>query len=539
MSEVTGTVWRVEFGEISEREQFRVGYINQATYEGYFPISQLTDLIAVLNGIPALGLNVLSIGTGVQARKVATGGQTFVVIEPRSDQFPPQIMRFELSLLSDLVATLTALQSALSDPGDWDDSKPGKITEAMLPPYLGQQALTATIVAVSGVAKGIYIPHGWGQFWRPKLAAAKAGTGKCTLGIAGDSISEGYIASNLDLTSWAGRVATELQSDGADGGSGFHSLSRSTVFAASGARGASIGAAQISAYQANGNYWTISGTWTEYVSSGIGPGSYAARTIVAASYAQRTVRGSTITIYTTSNAGGNAGFTYSIDGGSAVAVADGAGFAVQRTVITGLSSGTHTVRITYNGDGIKALILLGVSAENATGVVVNNFSQYGQYSNTFLNDSGLKPGSWSGGSNYPADLVIYSMGLNDAVANITPDTYSKNIRKYLDGVRDGITGKIANGATDVLFLVQHAGNYDPTNLIYQDYAIRRRGIAETYGCAIVDMWADGRNSWNYWNSLGYWGNGGNPGAQGTDAVHLSDAGMQHVADTLLPYLLAT
>lgn len=389
------------------------------------------------------------------------------------------------------------------------------------------------------MAKGIYIPYGWGSFWRPKLTAAKAGTGKATLAITGDSISEGYTASNLDTKSWAGLLRIALQSGGADGGSGFKSMTRSTVFAAPDARGSSISAQQITAYNANGNYFTMSGTWTEYTGSGVGPGSYAAKTIVAGSYAETTVRGSSITIYNTSNAGGNAAFTYSIDGGAPVSVADGAGFAIQKTTITGLSSGNHTIRVTYNDDGVKQLLLLGVSAENATGVVVNNFSQYGQYSNTYLNDTGLKPGSWSGGSNYPADLLIYSLGLNDAAANITADAYSKNLRKFLDGVRDGITGKIATGTTDVLLLVQHAGTYDPTNLVYQDYASKRRGIAETYGAAIIDMWADGRNSWNYWNSLGYWANGSNPGAAGTDSVHLSDAGMQHIADVVTPYVAAT
>jgi lysophospholipase L1-like esterase len=221
-----------------------------------------------------------------------------------------------------------------------------------------------------------------------------------------------------------------------------------------------------------------------------------------------------------------------------VPVADGAGFNVQKTTVTGLSAGDHTVEVTYNGDGVKPLILLGASAENAQGVVVNNFSQYGQYTSTYGDITNLNPASWSGGSNYPADLVIYSLGLNNAAANFTADNFSKEVRKFFDAVRNGTATKPATGNTDILIVVQHAGTYD-TNNVYQDYAVRRRGIAETYGAAIIDLWADGRNSWNYWNSLGYWSSGTTPGASGTDAVHLSDAGMQHVYDVVGPYVTAT
>jgi lysophospholipase L1-like esterase len=413
-----------------------------------------------------------------------------------------------------------------------------KAADGNLPARLQDAALNATYAGRNEVAQGVYVPYGWGKFWRPKLAAAKAGTGKAVVAITGDSISEGYSASNLDTKSWAGLLRIALQSAGGDGGSGFKSMVRSSIFAAPGARGASIPAALASAYQANGNYWTHTGTWTEFTGGGVGPGAYGTRTIVAASKATAVLRGSSITFYTCSNAGNNAAWTYKIDGGAAVPVADGAGFNVQKTTVTGLSAGDHTVEVTYNGDGVKPLILLGASAENAQGVVVNNFSQYGQYTSTYGDITNLNPASWSGGSNYPADLVIYSLGLNNAAANFTADNFSKEVRKFFDAVRNGTATKPATGNTDILIVVQHAGTYD-TNNVYQDYAVRRRGIAETYGAAIIDLWADGRNSWNYWNSLGYWSSGTTPGASGTDAVHLSDAGMQHVYDVVGPYVTAT
>jgi lysophospholipase L1-like esterase len=95
----------------------------------------------------------------------------------------------------------------------------------------------------------------------------------------------------------------------------------------------------------------------------------------------------------------------------------------------------------------------------------------------------------------------------------------------------------ALGTTDVLILMQHIGQYDTTNLKWQSYVAQARGIAESYGAALVNMWPLGRNSWNYWNSLGYWGNSAAAGGvSGQDSIHMSDAGHQAVANAIIPVL---
>lgn len=134
MTEFRGGTWKAEYGEITERQQFRVGYVDQEIYEAYFPIGQLADLIAVLQGVIPLSLGVLSLGTQVQAKKVSAGYPTEVVIEPRSNTFPVETMRYDYGTNGDLISVLQGLQAAIgsgADAGDWDGS------DILRPAYLG------------------------------------------------------------------------------------------------------------------------------------------------------------------------------------------------------------------------------------------------------------------------------------------------------------------------------------------------------------------------------------------------------------------
>jgi lysophospholipase L1-like esterase len=141
---------------------------------------------------------------------------------------------------------------------------------------------------------------------------------------------------------------------------------------------------------------------------------------------------------------------------------------------------------------------------------------------------------WNGGNNRTADLIIYSLGLNDAAQSITVDAWRDNLLRYLGSVKAANT--VNAGATDLLFLVQHRGNFGD-NSLYSQYTQVLRGIAEAYGAAMVNVWSLGRNNFTYWNQLGYWGNSALAGGvAGTDSVHPSDAGHQFIADTLLPIL---
>jgi lysophospholipase L1-like esterase len=383
----------------------------------------------------------------------------------------------------------------------------------------------------SGYAsKGVYVPPGWGEFWRAKRDSVASG-GKAKILVVGGSASQGFYASNLHTGGWVGNTRTELQSKYGDGGSGFFSVSRSAVKLNSGAD-----AAAVAAWTAAGCMATTTGTWT-LGGSLYGPGATYLYTDTTGSSITFKVKGTSVKIYTVSGNGARAGYTYAIDGGVAVPVADSGITAsnIQVTSVTGLTDVEHTVVVTWNGTTSGAgqnLSVCGVSGENSTGVVVDNNAKAGASSSTYANSLTLGS-SWNGGSSNPCDLLIFTAGPNDAAANVSGDVWSNNVTKYLTEVRAA-----NNGATDIMFVLPHLGKHDVTNYVYQDYAIRARGLAEAFNAALVDIWTLGRNSWNYWNSLGYWGDANNVGQTGTDSVHLSDTGYAHMASHITPLLMS-
>lgn len=374
------------------------------------------------------------------------------------------------------------------------------------------------------------IPAGWGKTWADALAGARAGTGLARLAIVGDSIATGYFASDLIDTSWAGLVSAELQSDAGDGGSGFIGAAFSTPFHAS---QASTSSTLRDAWATNPGCWAVTGTWG--VATGTcGPGGTAIRTQTAGATATITVRGRYLTVYTVPNAGGNADWTYAVDGGTPVAVADsGASWSARATTIDAGDEGEHEVVIAYNGDGVKYLYLTGIAARNTTGVVVDRYVRPGGTSATWQTD-GLNHASNSGGSARPADLIIFCCGLNDAYANTSGDAFAQAVRKTFDAWRDG--GSLT-GTVDILILLPHVGKFDTTNYLWGAYVDRLRGLAESYGAAVVDVWAAARNSWNRWNAAGMWGSTTTPGGAGTDNAHLSDAGNRAIADLIIPTII--
>ncbi|MEU9126575.1 GDSL-type esterase/lipase family protein [Kitasatospora sp. NPDC048540] len=382
---------------------------------------------------------------------------------------------------------------------------------------------------------GIWVPAGWGSFWRTKRDAAAAGTGKAVIAAVGSSSTQGLYSGNLLTDPFVSKLRTSLQSSYGDGGSGYFGTTRSVTFLGAGAIANAWDALP-------GNLATLSGSWLG--GNNYGPGGQYLYCSAPGNYAQFTkVRGTTIRIYTMSG-GGRVNWTYQIDGGTVTPVTDSGTPSIQVTTISGLSAGEHTVKIAHNGANGSNFSPCGVTGENATGVVVNNYGLSGAQTSTFVgaDSATYQPITWNGGPNYPADLLIYALGANDASSGVAIDTYTANLRKFLSAVKDGQTvgGVKATGNTDVLILMQHIGSYDnATTPRWHDYCDRARGIAEAYGAAFVNVWPLGRNSWNHWSNQGYWGNASTAGGvSGTDPIHMSNAGHQFTADALLPILTA-
>lgn len=372
---------------------------------------------------------------------------------------------------------------------------------------------------------GSFIPATWGQSWKTARDAAPSGS-KARIICAGDSVTFGYYTTHLETTNWVGRVRTALQARYGDGGSGFYGSSRSRTNLANASN-------IVNQWQANGSLITEKGTWAREATF-YGPGISANSTTFAGASVTFAVTGTSVTIWTRSGyQGPNANYTYSIDGAPPVGVTDiGATTpTIQRHIVTGLTAGKHTVEIAWNGaQAGQRLIVVAVSGENTSGIVVDNCGRSGARADHFVNATGVS--EWHGGTSQPADLVIYSLGLNDGSQGYSLETWSDSAIKFLESVKASKAG-----ATDVLILFQHRGTMGSANTLYQNYCVRARGLAETYGAAFVNIWPLGRNSWAYWNSLGYFGDPANGGVAGTDAVHPSDAGHKFIADTLLPILM--
>lgn len=376
---------------------------------------------------------------------------------------------------------------------------------------------------------GVYVPAGWGQFWRAKRDAAAAGTALARIITVGGSATQGFYASNPRTKSWPGVVASTLQGLYGDGGSGFQQTSLSATILTAGDPTA------LAAWTTAGAVVTQTGTWTQG-GSAYGPGTNYLYSDGTGNTLTFKARGTTVRIYTVIGGSTRPAMLYSIDGGSDVSVAQPSGTAaIQVTTITGLTDTTHTVVVKVGTASAGQYVsVCGVSGEKASGVIVHNLALAGASSSRYANPAtAALNATYNGGPDFPCDLAIFTAGPNDAAANVTGDTWAANIAKWLKAVRD--TGSQL-GDTDVIIALPHLGKHDVTNFKYQDYAERARALADAYNCAVVNWWALGRNSWEYWNSLGYWGTNAGTGAAGTDSVHMSDAGFQFMADAILPIL---
>ena len=393
----------------------------------------------------------------------------------------------------------------------------GHLPEAQTDPAWFTPYAPKTSTAIE--TRGLYVRPGWGSFWRTARDAASTG-GKASIAVVGGSSLVGFYASNLVTKNWPALLGASLQTTYGDGGSGY----LSSLFSANGIAGQDPAA--ITAWTTAGNLVAQSGTWTTGgYQAGPGWGYVYASTNGA--YLTFTIRGTTASIYTLGADGSRPTWTYSIDGGSETTVTDSAttGLAVLKRTITGLSAGSHTVRVKHTGSAGQYLSVLGVAGENTGGVVLNNFGRKSGTADIYT--QALRTG-WNGGPSYPADLVIYTVSPEDVLNGTSADTWASTVRRHLANIRDGGS---TQGTNDIVIVLPHIGTAD-VGYLYQDYVDRAHSLAQAFEAALVNLWALGRNSWNYWNGLGYWGNPASPGTGGTDAAHLSDAGHTYVAGVL-------
>lgn len=369
-------------------------------------------------------------------------------------------------------------------------------------------------------------PVGWGQWWQAALSGASAAP--AVAAIVADSVGRGFFANPLLANGWAGQIKATLQGLYGDGGSGFQGVIDTLIQSA-------VMTNYVSEQVVTS---TAGGLWTAGVTRD-GPGA----TVVynnapGATTAFSGVRGTTIRMFLLRAAAIGAPFTYSIDGAGAVASTTLGANGILEVVVNGLSAGPHTVVITHTGNSAQYLNVLAVCGQNSTGVRFDNYGLQGATSAYFAPAAPTygAPADWSGGPSNPADLVIYSLGLNDANANVTAATYLANVETFLSRVRTGTGGK--RGKVDLLILAPHLGSWG-TSALYSSYVNGLRSLAESYGAALVNIWAQGMNSYSLWSDLGYWSDGTNSGIAGNDLVHPRTQGHSVIAASLATLLVPT
>lgn len=369
---------------------------------------------------------------------------------------------------------------------------------------------------------GIYLPPSWGQFWKPKRSQ-----GKAVIGVVGDSLGAGLFASFPNTKGMHGLVQTALQAKYGDGGSGLVTAGQTTPEAWT---ALAYPAPVITNYTTKPSLVSAgTGAWTFAVAAGLLAGGVIQSTVLG-STRTFTVRGTSVTVYYTTGAGSGL-LAWTIDGVAQTPINQNAATNTAKVTVAGLAPGVHTV--VFTAPGTANVQIAGVSGENTSGIIVNNYSIAGAQSGNFNDNPGIFGVGWNGGRNYPCDCLIYHLSANDAANSSPGDTWTNNVRGFMQGVKE-----TTQGATDVIFVMPHIGTYDAGQLFYQQYVARMRGLAEGYNAAIVNFWALGRNSYQYWSSLNYFCADDGSGGPGPDVIHLSDVGQAYHAQQLLSILTA-
>lgn len=425
---------------------------------------------------------------------------------------------------------LTDATDGGSDPviiGKWVGSSTAKTTaSATIEVTTAAGAVAVSVLAATGrvVRPVVSVEEGFLDLLSDRKAAA---TGRLFRAVGfGDSLGVGYFATNFRTGGYMALIAAALQAELGDGGSGWiDSAWQSFIFLPDA-----------------GGQWATTGSWTDVTG---GPGWITQRPTTEGNDATITApfRGTTLDIVQRRGSGFGA-WTYAIDGGAAVEVSAANSTAdIHTTTVTGLDDDDHTVVITATSGSCR---IAGVRGRNATGVCFDNYSRAAAaYVNTAANLNLLRAAdgidgattlSTTIGMHDVIDLAVIGLGVNDS--QDTEVTVS-GLETVLHTLWDELRGLGPDGEPPLLVVIMpHVGKFDDddTTPEYPRVASTLRAWATAVGAAVVDVWAEGRRSWDYWDGLGAWGVivPGNP-----DTIHLSDIGHELTAASTIDLLTGT
>jgi len=248
--------------------------------------------------------------------------------------------------------------------------------------------------------------------WRVALAKAKAGEGGIVnLNFLGDSNTEGYGTSttpaDFATKGYVGRIRTRFASSFGDCGLGFIAP----------------------AFPYGEAFWELGAGWQVNTSYGWG----VAKTNLACGVDDANIiidftgTGFTI-IHATGTSLGK--YTWKIDSGSETEVDCAGSMGAGNTVITGLTSGVHTLTIKKYADAKSIFLFGGYPTTDVTcGVRINNLAKYGQPLESFVSTSDFvnvpQINYWQ------AKLTVIALVAIDANAGTNELTYETNMRSLI------------------------------------------------------------------------------------------------------------
>jgi hypothetical protein len=176
-------------------------------------------------------------------------------------------------------------------------------------------------------------------------------------------------------------------------------------------------------------------------------------------------------------------FTWTIDGVSQGSLTGAGGATMNRTTVTGLANGRHTVAVTWSSGG--AVFLKGVDVYSANGLFVHNFCTYGELAQTVATDTTISdatPGNFAALDTLGATItrvVFVNLGANDITggrtkAQLTADLVAiRNLARF--------------AGADCIFVVPHRENAQTTTQ-QNDTRDAIYDAADSTDCPLVDLY---------------------------------------------------
>ena len=374
-----------------------------------------------------------------------------------------------------------------------------------------------TYIALAPAPQYCYLPPGWDAAWR--TAKTNVGSSRIVVTGIGDSIMQGWMASDVLTTSWWALLRSAILTANGNALSGDHynlMLSAAAV--------AIFGGPGTATYP-----FVIAGTANTNYGLDVGMYNYAAFNITAQSpfitFTTPYVCTAFDILYVDGFQAGS--WSYKVDGGSATTVTtSGSGSTsngqIKKISVSSLSNTTHTVVINSLDANFGSCIIGGITTyKSTTGVTFANMGWPGmglitgsQANNNLFSGTNATPidrvalyQGYTGtvasptalsGFGFPTqpDLAIIALGVNDASASVTRANFRDGLDRLVWSLRYGKSDAcsillLANWGPDgTLGTSSTITNQDQTAnswTAYRDLRAAMLEVAQAEECAYVDI----------------------------------------------------